>query len=145
PAIAEPVPLEQVSPNLVAATVSTEDNSFWSHSGFSAPGIIRAAWANYGSGDSTTGGSTITQQLVKTAYFTTDCEEVDGITQCSAPRTVSRKLKEIFLAIDTEDRYTKEQILTWYLNSISYSGRYVGAESASAGYFEKPAADLTLA
>ena len=144
-AIAEPVPLEEVSPHLVSATISTEDNSFWSHSGFSMDGIVRAAWANYGSGDSTTGGSTITQQLVKTAYFTTDCEEVDGITQCTAPRTVSRKMKEIFLAMDTEGRYTKEQILTWYLNSISYSGRYVGVESASAGYFEKPASELTLA
>ena len=144
-AIAEPVPLDRISPNLIAASISTEDNAFWSHSGFSVKGIARAAWENYGSGESTTGGSTITQQLVKTAYFTTDCEEVDGITQCTAPRTVSRKLKEIVLAIDTEERYSKEQILTWYLNSISYSGRYVGAETASLAYFGKPASELTLA
>ena len=143
--IAAPVPLERISPHLIEATVSTEDNSFWGHTGFDVRGLVRAAWSNYAKGDSTTGGSTITQQLVKTSFFTTDCSEVDGVTQCYAPRTVGRKLKELVLAVETDDLYSKEQILEWYLNSISYSGRYVGAEAASEGYFRKPAVDLTLA
>ncbi len=144
-AIANPVPLSSISPYLVAATISTEDNSFWQHGGVDAEGIMRAAWSNYATHDSSSGGSTITQQLVKTAYFTTDCEEVNGVTECTAPRTISRKLKEMVLAMEAEDAYPKEQILSWYLNSISYAGRYVGVEAASQGYFNKPSADLTLA
>lgn len=144
-AIAAPVELAEISPHLITATISTEDNSYWEHRGFDVKGLARAAWTSYVTRDSTTGGSTITQQLIKTAYFTTDCHEIDGITQCTAPRTVSRKLKEIVLAVEMEGRYPKEAILKWYLNSISYSGRYVGVEAASQGYFEKPARELTLA
>ena len=91
-AITAPVALDRVSPLLLAATISTEDNDFWEHDGFDMRGLVRAAWSNSVAGGATTGGSTITQQLVKSAYFTTDCEEVDGVTQCSAPRTVDRKL-----------------------------------------------------
>lgn len=144
-AIANPVPLEGISPNLVSATISTEDNGFWGHGGVDLGGVVRAAWSNYVTGDDSTGGSTITQQLVKTAYFTTDCEQVNGVTECTAPRTLDRKLREMVLATEAEDQYPKEQILSWYLNSISYAGRYVGAEAASEGYFNKPAAELTLA
>ncbi|MGE0600040.1 MAG: transglycosylase domain-containing protein [Dehalococcoidia bacterium] len=144
-AIAEPVQLDEVSPYLIEATISTEDNNFWAHEGFDPKGVLRAAWSTYVEGHSTTGGSTITQQLVKTVYFTTDCEEFAGVEQCTAPRTLTRKLKELALAIDTDERYTKDQILTWYLNSISYGGRYVGIEAAAKGYFDKPASELTLA
>lgn len=144
-AIAAPIPLEEISAHMVAATISTEDNNYWDHKGFDVKGLFRAAWNNYVKDQETTGGSTITQQLVKTTYFTTDCEEIDGITQCTAPRTVDRKMKEVVLAVETESKYSKEQILSWYLNSISYSGRYVGVESAARGYFDKPASDLTLA
>ncbi len=144
-AIANPVPLESISPYLIAATVSTEDNGFWGHGGVDLEGVARAAWSNYVTHDASTGGSTITQQLVKTAYFTTDCEEVNGLMECTAPRTLERKVKEMVLATEAEDHYSKEQILSWYLNSISYAGRYVGAEAASQGYFNKPASDLTLA
>jgi len=144
-AIASPVALEQISPALINATISTEDNEFWGHHGFDVRGLARAAWSNYVTHGVTTGGSTITQQLVKTEYFTTECTEVDGLTQCSAPRTASRKAKEVMLAIRAEGDYSKDQILDWYLNAISYSGRYIGAEAASQGYFHKPAAELTLA
>ncbi len=144
-AIANPVPLNGISPYLVSATISTEDNGFWGHGGVDLGGIVRAAWSNYVTKDDSTGGSTITQQLVKTAYFTTDCEQVNGVTECSAPRTIDRKLKEMVLATEAEDQYSKEQILSWYLNSISYAGRYVGAEAAAEGYFNKPASALTLA
>ncbi len=144
-AIAAPVSLSEVSPFLIEATVSTEDNRFWSNHGFDVEGIVRAGWSTYVDGESTTGGSTITQQLIKNVYFTTDCEQYAGIEQCTAPRTLDRKLKELALAVDTDSRYGKEQILTWYLNSISYGGRYVGIEAAAQGYFDKPAAELTLA
>ncbi|MGE3076083.1 MAG: transglycosylase domain-containing protein [Dehalococcoidia bacterium] len=144
-AIAQPVPLRDISPFLIDATVSTEDNNFWNHDGFDPKGVLRAAWTTYVEGHSTTGGSTITQQLVKTVYFTTDCEDYAGVEQCTAPRTLSRKVKELALAVDTDERYTKDQILTWYLNSISYGGRYVGIQAAAEGYFDKPASELTLA
>lgn len=144
-AIAAPVSLDQISPFLIDATVSTEDDRFWSHDGFDLRGLVRAGWTTYVDGESTTGGSTITQQLIKNVYFTTECEQFAGVEQCIAPRTIDRKLKELALAIDADGRYGKEQILTWYLNTISYGGRYVGIEAASRGYFGKPASELSLA
>ncbi len=144
-AIADPVELHAISPNLIEATVSTEDDRFWGHQGFDIRGLARGAWTTYVSGGGTTGGSTITQQLVKTVYFTTDCHEVDGFIHCWAPRTIDRKVDELLLAIDVEREYSKEQILQWYFNSISYGGRYVGVEAASRGYFRKSASEVTLA
>ncbi len=143
----QPVALTDISPYLVAATVSTEDNTFYSNPGVDIKGIVRAAWDNFRGGGvgSGTGGSSITQQLVKNVYLTDDCEIVNGMRECVAPRTISRKLKEIAFAFRVGDSYSKEQILTWYLNSISYAGRYVGVEAAAQGYFHKPAAELTLA
>lgn len=144
-AITSPIALSEISPYLIEATISTEDDNYWTHKGFDLKGLSRAFWQNYvGEEESTTGGSTITQQLVKTAYFLTECEEIDGVRSCVAPRTLDRKMKELVLAVETESLYSKEQILTWYMNSISYSGRYVGAEAAAQGYFQKPAKDLTL-
>lgn len=144
-AITSPISLDEISPYLIEATISTEDDNYWSHKGFDVKGLTRAFWQNYvGEEEDTTGGSTITQQLVKTAYFLTECEEIDGVQSCVAPRTLDRKMKELVLSIETESQYTKEEILTWYMNSISYSGRYVGAEAAANGYFQKSAKDLTL-
>ncbi len=144
-AIASPVELKEISPNIIEATVSTEDNSFWEHHGFDIRGLARGAWTTYVTGESVSGGSTITQQLVKTVYFTTDCHEVDGIIQCWAPRTIDRKVDELLLSLDVEREYSKEQILQWYLNSISYGGRYVGVDAAARGYFQKAASEVTLA
>ncbi len=143
----EPIPLGDISPYLVAATISTEDNSFYEHPGVDPKGVIRAAWDNYAGGDvgSGVGGSTITQQLIKNVYLSDDCQVVDGRRTCVAPRTVDRKLKEIVFALKAERNYTKEEILGWYLNSISYADRYVGIEAAAAGYFHKRASELTLA
>src|SRR5690606_19232193 len=123
-----PVPLSEISPWMIEATVSTEDNSFWKNPGVNPTGLIRAAWENYtGGGIGTgTGGSSITQQLVKNVYLSTECEVIDGIETCVAPRTLERKLKEIAYAFELEQDATKEQILEWYLNSISYADRYVG-------------------
>ena len=144
----DPVPLSEISPWLVEATVSTEDNSFWDHPGVNLKGLVRAAYENYvlnefGAG---TGGSSITQQLIKNVYICPSISAGDDEAPCvTAERTLDRKLREITYAIELEQDYSKEDILTWYLNQISYADRYVGAEAAAQGYFRKPAKDLTLA
>ena len=140
----EPVELAEISQFMIDATVSTEDNSFWDHPGVNFRGLARAAWENYlGGGIGTgTGGSSITQQLVKNIYICSNFTDPED--PCVAERTLDRKLREIAYAIELEQDYTKEQILTWYLNQISYADRYIGVQSASEGYFRKDAADLTL-
>jgi len=144
----DPVPLSEISPWLIEATVSTEDNSYWDHPGVNLKGLLRAAYENYvldefGSG---TGGSSITQQLIKNVYICPSISAGDDEAPCvTAERTLDRKLREITYAIELEKDYSKEDILTWYLNQISYADRYVGAEAAAQGYFRKNAKDLTLA
>ncbi len=140
-----PVALEDISQSMIDATVSTEDNAFWTHPGVNYRGLARAAWENYvGGGIGTgTGGSSITQQLIKNVYICGSFTDPDD--PCVAERTVDRKLREIAYAIELEQDYTKVQILTWYLNQISYADRYVGVQAAAQGYFRKDAADLTLA
>lgn len=142
-----PVPLDQISNWLLEATISTEDNNFYSNPGVDPAGIVRAAWDNYVGGGIGTGagGSTLTQQLVKNVYLSDDCTVVDGIRSCIAPRTLQRKLKEMAFSFELEQHYTKQQILEWYLNQVSYADRYVGAEAAAEGYFRIPAKDLDLA
>lgn len=144
-----PVRLEDISPWMVEATVSTEDNSFWTHPGVNLRGLVRAAYENYILNDfgSGSGGSSITQQLIKNVYICPSIgEDADTRTACvTAERTLDRKLREIAYAIELEQDYTKEEILTWYLNQISYADRYIGVEAAAQGYFRKPARDLTLA
>jgi membrane peptidoglycan carboxypeptidase len=147
-----PVPLNQISPWLVEATVSTEDNGFWEHPGVNLRGLTRATYENYikdefGAG---TGGSSITQQLIKNVYICPSIsEDGDARSACAgasgAERTLDRKLREIAYAIELEQDYTKEEILTWYLNQISYADRYIGADAAAEGYFQKSALELTLA
>ena len=107
----QPVALTDISPYLVAATVSTEDNTFYSNPGVDIKGIVRAAWDNFRGGGvgSGTGGSSITQQLVKNVYLTDDCEIVNGMRECVAPRTISRKLKEIAFAFRVGDSYSKDR------------------------------------
>ncbi len=140
-----PVELQDISQSMIDATVSTEDNSFWTHPGVNYRGLARAAWENYvgGSIGSGTGGSSITQQLIKNIYICGSFTDPDN--PCVAERTVDRKLREIAYAIELERDYSKEQILTWYLNHISYADRYVGVQAAAEGYFRVNAADLTLA
>ncbi|MGI8926226.1 MAG: transglycosylase domain-containing protein [Tepidiformaceae bacterium] len=145
-ALLRPIPLNEVSPFMVEATISTEDNSFWSNPGVNPGGLLRAAWENYNGGGFGTGsgGSSLTQQLVKNVYLSDDCSVIDGTKVCVAPRTLKRKLKELTLAIELEKDYSKQQILGWYFNQVSYADRYVGVEAAAQGYFRKPAAGLTL-
>ena len=141
----EPVPLENISEHMINATVSTEDNSFWDNPGVNITGLARAAYENYitnefGGG---TGGSSITQQLIKNVYI---CPSIgEGSKECVAERTLKRKLKEIAFALELEQDYSKQEILQLYLNQISYADRYIGVQSAAEGYFHKSAKELTLA
>lgn len=125
---------DKMSDNIKHATIALEDRNFNSHRGFDPKGLLRAVLRNSSSGNATSqGGSTITQQLVKNELLTTE-------------KSVSRKLKELILAIEVERTYSKDQILTLYLNSNNYGGTATGVERASQRYFgdSKHASDLTV-
>lgn len=118
------------------ATVAVEDKDFYKHGGISISGIIRAGLSNATGGGNVQGASTLTQQLIKQVFFA---------NEAAANRLdVSRKVKEIILAIEVERMYNKDQILTLYLNESPYGGRRNGVESASLTYFGKHAKDLAL-
>ncbi len=125
---------EDISDNIKKATIALEDASFYDHPGFAVKGLARAVFCRIypKCGRTAGGGSTITQQYVKNALL-------------SSEQTASRKLKDLILAIEVEQVYTKEEILTGYLNEIPYGGSIYGAEAASQAYFGKSAKDLTLA
>ena len=137
-----PVRIEDVSTHLINATVATEDASFFENRGINMRGLSRAAWENLGLGTGNffggSGGSSITQQLVKNVVIPT--EERSG-------RTIERaqgKLKESILAIELTEQYSKLQILEWYLNTIFYGNLSYGIGAAAERYFGKPASDLEL-
>lgn len=125
-----PIKLKDLPPHVYQASIAIEDKNFYKHFGFDAVGIIRAV-RNTIFDQSLQGGSTITQQLVKTALLTRE-------------RTWQRKLKEAVLTIATEWIYDKDQILEMYLNHIPYGGTSWGIEAASKSYFNKSAKDLTI-
>lgn len=127
-----PVQSDQISEYLKQATIALEDRDFYKHGGFDMKGITRAAFANITGGSTSQGGSTITQQLVKLSQdWTRD-------------RSYTRKVKELILAVELERSYTKDQILTGYLNTAPYGNIQYGAQVAASDYFKKPAKDLTL-
>ncbi|HXY18103.1 MAG TPA: transglycosylase domain-containing protein, partial [Candidatus Nitrosopolaris sp.] len=127
-----PVPGNAISQYVKDATIATEDRNFYSEHGFDLKGIARAAYVDIFHRGSTQGGSTITQQLVK---LTQDFGQ---------KRSISLKAKELILAIELERTYTKDQILTGYLNAAPYGSVDYGVQAASADYFHKSAKDLTL-
>lgn len=130
------VPSQDLSDNLKKATVAIEDRNFFKHGGISITGTLRAAINNFSGGD-VQGGSTLTQQLVKQVFFADQASNrgLGGIP---------RKIKELILAIEIERMYSKDQILTLYLNESPYGGRRNGAESGAETYFGVHAKDLTL-
>ena len=138
-----PVRLHRVSEFIIDATVATEDSSFWTNEGINLRGLLRAAWENFGVGSSDflggSGGSSITQQLVKNVLIPP--EERTGRTW----DRVRGKVKETILAVELTERYSKEQILEWYLNSIYYGNFSYGIGAASQRYFGKTPSQLTLA
>lgn len=130
---------DELSDNLKKATVAIEDQDFYAHGGVSISGTLRAV-INNATGGEVQGGSTLTQQLVKQVFFTTEGESLDrGLGG------IPRKIKEAILAIEVERTYSKDQILTLYLNESPYGGRRNGAESGAQSYFGKHAKDLTIA
>jgi penicillin-binding protein 1A len=127
----EPVKLEQVPKNLQNAFIAVEDNRFYDHMGIDPRGIARAIYANLRGRQVTEGGSTITQQLAKNAYLTQD-------------RTLKRKVQEVFLALQIERQYTKQEILELYLNQIYFGQGAYGVEAAAKTYFGKDVSELDL-
>ncbi len=138
----DPVPLAEISPYMIAASVATEDASFYSNPGVNFRGLARAAWENltpFGPGlFEGSGGSSITQQLAKNVYIERDAQGL-------APRTAERKIKETVIALELKRKYDDHQIMEWYLNQIAYGGIIHGVEEAAERYFGKAAKDLTLA
>jgi membrane peptidoglycan carboxypeptidase len=160
-----PVPLDAIPPSLIEATISTEDNSFYDNPGVNIEGLVRAAWDNTGLGNSPgflegSGGSSITQQLVKNLYFServpitetdpvTGEEVVTGYRLAFEDRSYERKLKEIVLALELNEKKSKDEILELYLNTIGYGNDaygvpLVGVQAAAEGYFDKDVGELTL-
>jgi len=130
------VPLSKISPNVLAATIATEDKGFYSHPGFDPWAIIRALWENYRTRGQGGGASTITQQLARNLLLSPE-ERVQ--------RTYARKAREIILAAEITRRYTKDEILELYLNENYYGNLAYGIEAAAETYFGKTADQLTLA
>ncbi len=127
-----PVSLEDVPENLVKALIATEDARFYSHAGIDYRGMSRALYRNLRAGKVLEGGSTLTQQLAKVLFLTPE-------------RSYTRKLKEIVVALRIEQRYTKREILSFYLNQVYFGSGAYGVEAASRIYFGKSAKDLNVA
>src|SRR3954447_2001608 len=126
------VPLEQMSPHLVKAILSIEDQRFYEHRGFDLIRIGSVALPNIRRGRAAQGGSTITQQLARQSFLTPD-------------KTFHRKIQEVILASRIERLYSKPQILELYLNKVYFGDGLYGVEAASRGYFGKHASELSVA
>lgn len=129
------VTLDEISPYLVAATIATEDKSYYSHPGFDWLAIVRAFWQNAREGDTASGASTITQQLARILLL--EPEERYEVSYL-------RKVREALLAAEITRRYSKDEILELYLNEIFYGNRAYGIEAAAETYFNTQADNLTL-
>src|SRR5215207_7408301 len=117
--------------NLANAVVAIEDRRFYSHHGIDLTGIMRAAWHNLRQSD-TEGASTITQQLARVTYL-------------SSERTLRRKVQDVMVAVWLEARLNKQEILARYLNAVYFGAGAVGADAAAKRYFGKKASELGVA
>ncbi len=124
--------LDDISKYLIDATISTEDKNFYNHFGFDFLRILKASWINITSGKTKQGASTISQQYVKNLFLDFD-------------KTWERKWNELWLTLNIEMHYSKDEILEGYLNTINYGHGMYGIENASQFYFNKSASNLTLA
>lgn len=113
------------------AIISTEDKRFYKHKGIDYRGIMRAAVAMIQDGEVTQGGSTITQQLARTVFLSNE-------------RTWERKIEEMYIAVELEKKYSKEEILEFYLNNVYFANGYYGIEAAAQGYFGTDVSHLSL-
>ncbi|MBA3065493.1 PBP1A family penicillin-binding protein [bacterium] len=125
-------PITEIPVDLQNAILAIEDTSFFHHWGINPKRIVKAFLVNLQRGRIAQGASTITQQLAKVLFLTRE-------------RTISRKIKEVFLAIQLEKKYSKQEILQYYLNQIYFGSGAYGVESASKVYFEKSVRNLNLA
>lgn len=126
------VPLEDISPYIKQATIAIEDSGFYQHGGISITGIVRSLLVDIRHGALVQGGSTLTQQVVKNSLLT-------------GKKSITRKVHEWILAIKLEQRYSKDEILGFYLNDTPYGGTLYGVEAASRAFFGKSARDIDLA
>ncbi len=124
------VPFEEIPEFLKEATLAAEDANFYNQPAFNLKGIIRAFIVNLRERRISQGGSTITQQLARSAFLSTE-------------KTITRKVKELILAIELESEYSKDEIFALYLNQIPYGSNAYGVEAASQTYFNKSARDLS--
>ncbi|MBS4193530.1 transglycosylase domain-containing protein [Lederbergia citri] len=127
----EGVSIDKVPSNLQNAIIAIEDHRFKEHKGFDVQGIMRAVFLNLKSGRISAGGSTITQQLTKVALL-------------SPERTFKRKLEELFLAVEMEKTYSKDEILEMYMNQVYFGSGAYGVQNASRKYFGKDVENITL-
>lgn len=126
------VGLSEISKNVINATISTEDKNFYKHFGFDFKRIIKAGYTNILAGKTKQGASTISQQYVKNLFLDFD-------------KTWDRKWNELWLTLNVEAHYSKDEILEGYLNTINYGHGMYGIENAADYYYNKSAKDLTLA
>jgi penicillin-binding protein 1A len=126
------LPYEEIPTMIIEAFIATEDQRFFEHKGYDAIGIARALLQNVRHEGIEEGGSTMTQQLVRNLYLTHD-------------QTYNRKLSELLYAHELEKKYTKEEIIELYINTIYFSNGVYGIEAASRYYFNKPSDRLTIA
>ena len=126
------VPLGKIAPIVKQATLASEDKDFYKHAGFSPRGIANAVYQNIRPNGLNNGGSTITQQLVKNSLL-------------SEKRSLLRKYQELILSAEIERRYSKDEILEMYLNSVYFGEGAFGIEDAAQVYFNKSSQDLTIA
>lgn len=125
------LPFSEIPQTVKNAVLAVEDAEFYTEPAFNWKGILRAVWANLKSGERSQGGSTITQQLARNIFLTPE-------------KTITRKLKELALAIELERRYSKEEIFALYLNQIPLGSNVYGVEAASKLYFGKSAKELSI-
>ena len=129
------VALDKISPNLINATIALEDKTFWTNEGVDYTGMVRAVY-NMLRGQPLQGASTLTQQLVKKVIIPE--------RETKSRTNVELKIQETIMAREISQKYSKQQILEWYLNTIYYGNFAYGIEAASEAYFGKHAKDLTL-
>ncbi|MDD2913415.1 MAG: PBP1A family penicillin-binding protein [Candidatus Pacebacteria bacterium] len=127
----EIVSLSEIPEHLKQAVLAAEDADFYSHFGIDMRGIMRSVLINLKIKQPTYGGSTITQQLIRSSFLTQE-------------KTIVRKVREIILALELERKYEKEEILEWYLNQIPFGPNVYGVESASKYFFSKPVNNISL-
>lgn len=123
---------DQIPSQFIDAMISTEDKKFYTHHGIDFKAILRAALAMVRNKEVKQGGSTITQQLARTVFLSTE-------------KTWQRKVEEIFIALQLEQIYSKDDLMEFYLNNIYFANGYYGIEAASKGYFNQDVSELDLA